>query len=98
MRQQKAPTAQAVSSRLSGPCSRPSAARDITSVALRPMARNRPPLAPPATRDGRSGPPTGAPSADNPLPRQSIGGLAPAGPAAGPHHYRNAPEGADGAD
>src|ERR1700685_3712327 len=80
MRQQKAPTAQAVSSRLSAPRSRSSTARDITSVALSPMARSRSPLTPPGLRDGRSGPLTGSPSADDSLSRQSIGGRAPAPP------------------
>src|ERR1700684_2575174 len=98
MRQQKAPTAQAVSSRLSDPRSRSTAARYITSVALSAMATSRSPLTPPAVRDGRSGSPTGAPSADDSLSRQSIGGRAPASPRATTDRSLEAPEGADGAD
>src|ERR1700689_1177188 len=97
MRQQKAPTAQAVSSRLSAPRSRSTAARYITSVALSPMATSRSPLTPPAVRDGRSGSPTGAPYADDSLSRQSIGGRAPASRRPATDRYLDAPEGADGA-
>src|ERR1700735_657976 len=67
MRQQKAPIAQAVSSRLSAPCSRCSTARDITRTA---MGRIRSLLKRPAILDGPSGSLTETPSADDLLSRQ----------------------------